>query len=625
MHLESITEPSELKALTHEQLSVLCDEIRAFVIDAANNSAAGAHLGSNLGAVELTVALHRILDSPRDILLWDTGHQTYVHKMLTGRLDGFKNLREEGGLSGYPSRAESEHDWIENSHASTVLGYAHGLAVAHRTLGVNDRRIVAVLGDGSLTGGMAFEGLNNLGHSGSNVTVVLNDNGRSYAPTISLLSESLVKIRSNPIYMRRQRRFEAWTERLPLVGRLSMLGVRASKAAIRTALEPQEFFEPLGIRYMGPFDGHDIEEIETAVSNASQFNGPVVVHVMTVKGRGFGPAENDDVKKMHDTGANFLNTATESGTSAPAVYKYTTGFSEALVKLGEAHPEVVAITAAMPDSTGLLPFRDRFPDRFFDVGIAEQHAVTAAAGMAMGGLRPVIALYATFLSRAFDQANLDVGLHGQPVIFCLDRAGITGPDGASHHGILDMVLMSKIPNMTMFAPSSYQELQQMLDDAYAVTDGPSCIRWARTAAPSVPDDQVGRGLAARKVRSGSDICLIGVGKMLAAAEGAADLLRDDGIEATVWDPRVIKPLDQVMLDDAADHGHVFTIEDGLSHGGIGSLISRSLGPHSAKVTVLGVPTEYIPHGDPVDILAGLGLDAAGVAQTVRAVIGRPPI
>ena len=634
MYLDAIRSPEDLRTLDTDQLAVLCDEIRSFTIATLNNSAVGGHLGSNLGAVELTIALHRVLNSPQDILLWDTGHQTYVHKMLTGRWQDFERLRQADGLSGYPSREESEHDWIENSHASTVLSYAHGLAAAHKTLGVENRRIVAVIGDGSMTGGMAFEGLNNLGHAGSEVTIVLNDNGRSYAPTISLLSESLVKIRSNPVYMARQRRFEAWTERLPFIGDLSLLGVRASKAAIRTALEPTEFFEPLGIRYMGPFDGHDIAEVEEALRNGVQFEGPVVVHVMTDKGRGFDMAEDDPVKKMHDTGGNFLAPAaassvktSDSKAAAPRTEKYTNGFSEALVKLGESHPEVVAITAAMPDSTGLLPFRDRFPDRFFDVGIAEQHAVTAAAGMAMGGLRPVIALYSTFLTRAFDQANLDVGLHGQPVIFCLDRAGITGPDGASHHGILDMVLMSKIPNMTMFAPSSYQELQQMLEDAYAITDGPTSIRWPRTPAPMVSDDEVGRGLLGRKVRQGSagsqSVCLIGVGKMLGAATEAATRLEAEGIDATVWDPRCIRPLDPAMIADAGEHSVVVTIEDGLSHGGIGSSIARQLrvAQSKAEVEVLGVPTEYIPHGDPGDILHSLGLDADGVVSTVRRLLG----
>jgi 1-deoxy-D-xylulose-5-phosphate synthase len=509
-------------------------------------------------------------------------------------------------MSGYPSQDESPHDWIENSHASTVLGYAHGLATAFaaQSVGAPDRRIVAVLGDGSMTGGMAFEGLNNLGHAGADVTIILNDNGRSYAPTVSLLSESLVKIRSNPVYMKRQRRLEGFAAKLPLVGKLSQTGIRASKAAIREALEPQAFFEQLGVRYMGPFDGHDISEVEKALENSGQFTGPVVLHVQTQKGRGYPPAENDSIKHMHDIGA--FNPES-----------YTAAFTESLIKLGEEHDDLIAITAAMPDSTGLLPFRDRFPDRVLDVGIAEQHAVTAAAGMAMGGLRPVVALYSTFLTRAIDQTNLDVGLHGQPVIFCLDRAGITGDDGPSHHGIFDLVLMSKVPGMTIFCPSSYQELQQMLSDAYDITSGPVCIRWPKTPPPIVSDDQVGRGLDARRLRHGTEVCIIGVGKMLGAAEEAADLLATDGISVSVWDPRAAKPLNADMLDHAAHHRLVVTIEDGLAEGGIGSNIAAALSGRGPQVKVLGVPTEYLPHGKADAILASLGLDGEGVAATVR--------
>ncbi len=518
MILDSITQPDDLRELSQRQLVELCGEIREFIIETVNRT--GGHLGSNLGIVELTIALHRVLSSPDDVILYDTGHQAYVHKLITGRKAGFDRLRQGGGMSGYPCQDESDHDWIENSHASTVLSYAHGLATAFGLTGDGPpalrpdgqpRRIVAVIGDGSLTGGMAFEGLNNLGHSGANVTIVLNDNGRSYAPTISLLTESLVKIRSNPVYMRRQRRLESWTERLPIIGKVSLTGIRASKAAIREAFEPQAFFEPLGVRYMGPFDGHDIPELETALVNAGKFDGPVVLHVKTQKGRGYAPAENDDVKAMHDTSPRFLDG--EVRVAAPPGEKpesYTDAFTESLIKLAEEHREVVAITAAMPDSTGLLPFRERFADRVFDVGIAEQHAVTAAAGMAMGGLRPVVAVYSTFLTRAFDQVNLDVGLHGLGVIFCLDRAGVTGNDGPSHHGILDLALLSKVPGMTIFCPSSYQELQQMLHDAYELVDGPVAIRWPKTPAPSVSADEVGVGLTARKIRSGGpEVCLIG--------------------------------------------------------------------------------------------------------------------
>ncbi len=599
--LDEINDPADLRTLTYEQLYKLSEEIRAFIVDAVTRT--GGHLGSNLGAVELTIALHRVLQSPNDVILWDTGHQAYVHKLLTGRRKGFDELRQAGGMSGYPSRSESEHDWIENSHASTALSYAHGLSAAFKATGAN-RRVVAVIGDGSMTGGMAYEGLNNLGHSSSDVTIVLNDNGRSYGPTVSLLSDSLVKIRSNPIYMARQRKLESFTETLPLVGPAAYAGLRAWKAAVREAFEPKAFFEQLGVRYMGPFDGHDIASLEQSLLNAAKFEGPVVLHVLTTKGRGYAPAENDSIKNMHDT-------------SEMKPGSYTDAFSKAMVELGEAHDDVVAITAAMPDSTGLLPFREQFPDRTFDVGIAEQHAVTFAAGLAMGGLRPVFAVYSTFLTRAFDQVNLDVGLHGQPVIFCLDRAGITGDDGPSHHGVLDLVLMSKVPNMTILCPSSYQELEQMLFDAYKLDRGPVCIRWPKTSAIQRQPSEVGRGLSARKGRIGStDVCFIGVGKMFNIAIAAADILALEGIDATVWDPRAARPLDPEMLEDAAGHRLVITAEDGYREGGIGSAIAAEISDRTT-VQIMGVPTTYLPHAKPDSILATLGLDAEGLASTAR--------
>ena len=603
MRLDSIRTPADLRDLGPAELRALSTEIRSRLVEAVDRS--GGHLGSNLGAVELTIALHRAFDSPNDIILWDTGHQAYVHKMLTGRLADFDTLRQPGGLSGYPSRAESDHDWIENSHASTVLSYAHGLATAQAATG-GGRRVVAVIGDGAMTGGMAFEGLNNLGHSGLGVTIVLNDNGRSYAPTVGRLSESLIRIRSNPTYMRRQRRLEELAEHLPWVGELVERGINATKAAIREMLEPTAFFETLGVHYLGPFDGHDVAEVEEALENGKAFEGPVVVHVLTQKGRGYEPAERDPIKHMHDT----------SGIKPGS---YTEAFTEALVKAAEARPELVAITAAMPDSTGLLPFRDRFPDRCFDVGIAEQHAVTSAAGMAMGGLRPVVAVYSTFLTRAIDQVNLDVALHGQPVLFCLDRAGITGDDGPSHHGLLDLVLLSKVPGMTVFAPSSYQELQQMLEDALELCDGPAAIRWPKTAAPHVGWDEVGCGLSGRKVREGTDVCLLGAGKMLAVASSAAGLLAAEGVSATVWDPRLVRPLDPALLEDAARHPLVVTVEDGFAEGGFGTAVRTALAESSpdTRVEVLGVPVGHHTHGRPDDLLASFGLDAEGVAERVR--------
>ncbi|MCB1260961.1 MAG: 1-deoxy-D-xylulose-5-phosphate synthase, partial [Acidimicrobiales bacterium] len=423
MILETISGPADVKRLDPEQLEVLAAEIREFIVERVN--ATGGHLGSNLGVVELTLALHRVFDSPHDAILWDTGHQAYVHKLLTGRREGFANLRQAGGLSGYPSRDESEHDWIENSHASTVLSYAHGLANAWAAEPGEHGRIVAVLGDGSLTGGMAFEGLNNLGHSGRDCIIILNDNGRSYAPTVSRLGETLARIRNNPNYLRRQARLERLLAEVPMVGDRLERGFEATKAAVREMWEPPAFFETLGVRYTGPFDGHDIERLERELTNARELGGPHVIHVLTRKGLGYGPAENDPIKRLHDTSE-----------SKPG--SFTAAFTDAIVKAGEERSDVWAITAAMPDSTGLLTFKDRFADRFVDVGIAEQHAVTMAAGMAMGGLRPVVAIYSTFMTRAVDQVLYDVGLHGLPVVFCLDRAGITGDDGASHHGVMDL-------------------------------------------------------------------------------------------------------------------------------------------------------------------------------------------
>jgi len=604
--LDSIHGPADLRVLDGQQLELLAAEIREFIVDRVNTH--GGHLGSNLGAVEITLALHRVFHSPHDIILWDTGHQAYVHKMLTGRSEGFNTLRQEGGLSGYPSRSESDHDWIENSHASTVVSYAHGLSTALHLQGEHDRQVVGVLGDGALTGGMAYEGLNNLGHSGRKAIIILNDNGRSYAPTASSLSESLAKLRSSTTYRRQSARVERLIADLPLGAYLER-GVDGAKAAIREMFEPPAFFEQLGVTYLGPYDGHDIATLEEALRNASKMDGPVVVHCLTQKGRGYAPAENDPIKNMHDL------SELKDGS-------YTSAFSEAILKEGANRPELVAITAAMPDSTGLLPFGQAYPDRLFDVGIAEQHAVTSAAGMAMGGLRPVVALYATFLTRAIDQVNLDVGMHNQPVVFVLDRAGITGDDGPSHHGVLDMVLLSKVPDCTIFAPSNYAEVAQMLHDALELcTDGPSAIRFSKTMPPA-GQTTTGSGLSARKVRAGQDVCLIGVGKMLAAAEEAAGRLEDHGISATVWDPRVVKPLDPDMLEDAAGHRIVITIEDGLRDGGIGASVADSLSQlaptDGPSVRVLGVPTVHLPHGKPDSILAKLGLDADGIVDEVIA-------
>ena len=646
MWIERITQPSDLGDLDYDQLDELAGEIRDFVVAAVSENS--GHLGSNLGAVELTLALHRAFDSPRDAILWDTGHQAYVHKIVTGRQHQFAELRQGGGLSGYPSREESPHDFVENSHASTILSYAYGLATARDQGASEHRHVVAVLGDGSMTGGMAYEALNNLGHSGKRVIIVLNDNGRSYAPTVSNLSASmerrrtatfeaqvtgevprvptgriteklasaLTDIRLNPVYVRRQRRIEDWVRDLPVVGLPAERALEAMKAGVREFLQPPAFFEALGVRYTGPVNGHDIEALEQAFANAVELSseGPIVVHVLTQKGRGYPPAEDDDEKHLHDAPVFDPNV----GPPKAVPTGYTQAFAEAVIKVAEGDQRIVALTAAMPGPTGLLPFQARFPDRFFDVGIAEQHAVTAAAGMAMAGLRPIVALYATFLNRAWDQVVYDVALHRLPVVFCLDRAGITGPDGPSHHGVYDLALLSKVPGMRILAPSSVQELHQMLTDAVQLSDeGPVAIRYSRGSARQVPERDVGVGLRARQIVAGNgSVCVLAVGKMVETAERAAATL---GRRVTLWDVRSCAPLDEEMIADAARHGGVVTIEDGIAEGGIGASAAariRALDP-TIPVTVLGTPLHFIPHGAPGDIHAGLGLDADGLVAAIR--------
>jgi len=642
MVLEVIRQPSDLRGLTTAELEQLAAEIRDFVVAAVSET--GGHLGSNLGAVELTLALHRVFDSPRDAILWDTGHQAYIHKIVTGRRGGFSQLRQAGGISGYPSREESAHDFIENSHASTVLSYAYGLAVARDAGQTPDRNhIVAVIGDGSMTGGMAYEALNNLGHTSKRVIIVLNDNGRSYAPTISnlsqgapseqktgILSKTLIKIRINPVYVRRQRKIEKFLKNIPLIGTQAERGMEAFKAGIREFLQPPAFFEALGVRYIGPIDGHDIEAMEHAFFAAEQRveEGPVVIHVITEKGRGYSPAEDDDEKHLHD--APMFDPINGPPKSVPT--GYTEAFSDIIIKLAEQDARIVAITAAMPGPTGLIQFQEHFPDRFFDVGIAEQHAVTAAAGMAMGGMRPVVALYSTFLNRAWDQVVYDVAMHRLPVIFCLDRSGITGDDGPSHHGVYDMALLSKVPGMRVLAPSSTQDLQQMLSDAISLADtGPVAIRYPKGLARNVDENDIGSGLKARKLIDGATkrVCILAIGKLVGAALEAAETLKASNIDTTVWDVRSCAPLDPAMIADAMQHDVVITAEDGIRDGGIGMTIQSiindlsrtSAGHKRPTVRVLGVPTTFVPTAKPNVILHQMGLDAQGIVTTVQNMLG----
>lgn len=648
MFLDRVNDPADLRGLSHPELDELAGEIRDFIVEAVSET--GGHLGSNLGAVELSLALHRVFESPKDAILWDTGHQAYVHKIVTGRRARFEQLRQEDGLSGYPSREESRHDYIENSHASTVLSYAYGMAIA-RDRGVDDHRhIVAVIGDGAMTGGMAYEAINNIGHSRQSVIIVLNDNGRSYAPTVSnlwansqgdeeragqradhpsitdrvtdKLAHALTDIRLNPVYVRRQRKLEEFLSGLPAIGPQAEKAMEGFKAGVREFLQPPAFFEALGVRYVGPFDGHNIAEIEEALRNAEELSaeGPIVVHVLTQKGRGYPPAEDDDEKHLHD--APVFDPIHGPPKAVPT--GYTQAFAEGVIKVAERDPRIVTITAAMTGPTGLIPFQEHFPDRCFDVGIAEQHAVAGAAGMAMSGLRPVVAIYSTFLSRAWDQVVYDVALHRLPVIFCLDRAGITGPDGPSHHGVYDMALLSKVPGMRVLAPSSAQELYQMIDDATGLADdGPVAIRYPRGAARQVDETEVGNGLDARKSRRGDGtVCVLAVGRMLEFAEKAADRLADEGAGVTVWDVRSCAPLDPEMIADAASHRSVVTVEDGVRDGGIGTMIAAEIHDIAQDVPVvnLGTPTRFIPHGEPKHILAKLGLDTDGIVAAIRAAL-----
>ena len=628
MILPSIETPADLQPLSYEELDELSEEIRQFIIETVTTNATGGHLGSNLGVVELTLALHRVFESPKDILLWDTGHQAYVHKLLTGRRYGFKNLRQRGGLSGYPNRSESQHDWIESSHASTALSYAHGLSVAlqqrKELIGHGGKRhVVAIVGDGSLTGGMAYEALNNLGHSNQRVVIVLNDNGRSYAPTISKLSESLTALRLNKTYLTMRGRLRRTVPHLPKVGKAAYLGIDGLTSVVREMVTPHTFFENLGVRYIGPIDGHDIESMESTLKSASEWDGPILVHVLTTKGLGYEPAIDDDMK-MHDY---KLPARHDDEEVVPQSFSHA--FSDSLVALASADERVVAITAAMAGPTGLLNFQAQFPDRFLDVGIAEQHAVTTAAGMAMGGLKPVVAVYSTFFSRAFDQAHLDVGLLNLPVVFVFDRAGITGDDGPSHHGLLDIALCLAIPNMTVFAPSTAEEVPGMLATALSMST-PTALRFPKTL-PKPFDGKVGDGLEAREVRRGDgSLCVLAVGKMAPAAYKALEFMGDEASRVTLYDVRVLPP-DATMIDDALSHERVVSVEDGTRHGGAGTLMVSALRSRAQDLArpfpttrILGTPRAYLEQHRPDKLLAELGLDPEGLAAAFTRLLADQP-
>ncbi len=617
--LESIAGPSDLKKLAPDQLPALAEEIRGFLVAAVAKT--GGHLGPNLGAVELTIAVHRVFTSPAEPIVFDTGHQAYVHKLLTGRREGFATLKQLGGLSGYPSRAESEHDWVENSHASTALSYVDGLAKAFAVRGER-RTVVAIVGDGALTGGMCWEALNNIAAEKTNpVVVVVNDNGRSYSQTIGGLAEHLTTLRTNPLYEKALEKVKEALGRTPLVGEPLFEALHGVKKGLKDVLTPQGLFEDLGLKYIGPVDGHDIPAMESALARAKKFRGPVIVHCVTRKGYGYGPAENDELDHLHGPGAFDPITGVELPKSAG----WTGVFSDEIVRIGADRPDVVAITAAMLHPVGLAAFEKAYPKRTFDVGIAEQHAVTSAAGMAMGGLHPVVCVYATFLNRAFDQMLLDVGLHKLPVTFVLDRAGVTGDDGPSHNGMWDLSIASLVPGIRIAVPRDGARLRELLHDVVAVDDGPTVIRFPKGALPGdvEPVDRLG-GLDVLRADADADVLLVAFGPMAHLALAVAKRLSDQGISSTVVDPRWVLPVDPELGPLAAAHDLVVTIEDNGRHGGAGSLVSQFLRDRGIDVPVRNhsIPQAFLPQGKRNEVLAAIGLTAQDVARgVVEAVAG----
>ncbi|VEG48539.1 1-deoxy-D-xylulose-5-phosphate synthase [Mycolicibacterium chitae] len=586
----------------------MAHEIRDFLIHKV--AATGGHLGPNLGVVELTLALHRVFDSPHDPIIFDTGHQAYVHKMLTGRCPDFDSLRKKDGLSGYPSRAESDHDWVESSHASAALSYADGLAKAFELSGHRNRHVVAVVGDGALTGGMCWEALNNIAAAERPVVIVVNDNGRSYAPTIGGLADHLAALRLQPGYEKLLEKGRAAVRGMPIIGEICYQCMHSVKVGLKDALQPQAMFSELGLKYVGPIDGHDEHAVEAALRHARGFNAPVIVHVVTRKGMGFGPAEADEAEQMHACGVIDPITGLATSESAPG---WTATFSDELIRLARKRRDIVAITAAMPGPTGLAAFGQQYPDRLFDVGIAEQHAMTSAAGLAMGGMHPVVAIYSTFLNRAFDQVMMDVALHDLPVTIVLDRAGVTGPDGASHNGMWDLSILGVVPGMRVAAPRDAATLREELGEAVAVKDGPTALRF--------PKGDVGVDVPALRRLDGidvlaepadglaADVLLVAVGPMATMALATAQRLHTQGIGVTVVDPRWVLPVPEVLGRLAREHKLVVTLEDNGVAGGVGSAVSAALRGNEIDVPCrdVGVPQEFLEHASRGQVFDEIGL------------------
>jgi 1-deoxy-D-xylulose-5-phosphate synthase len=613
--LEEINSPAKLQGRTYPELDQLAGEIRSFLIEKVSKS--GGHLGPNLGVVELTIAMHRVFDSPKDVMLFDTGHQSYVHKILTGRAKDFDHLRQKGGISGYPNRRESEHDVIENSHASGALSWAHGVASAFKIQKIADRKVVALVGDGALTGGMAWEALNNIAANDElPLVIIVNDNERSYSPTIGGVATYLSTLRATRGY----EKFLDWgkgvLEKTPVVGQPIYETLHGVKKGIKDIVAPQGMFEDLGLKYIGPVDGHNIAAIEDSLRLAKNYGAPVLVHVITEKGRGHAPAVQDEAEKFHAVGIVDAETGeplAKSGTS------WTSIFSEELVSLGGEREDLVAITAAMLGPTGLDRFQKEFPSRTFDVGIAEQHAAASAAGMAFAGLHPVVAVYSTFLNRAFDQLLLDVALHKAGVTFVLDRAGVTGDDGPSHNGIWDLALSGIVPGLAVAAPRDGARLRELLREAAAINDGPSLVRFPKGAVVAdIPAFERRDGIDVLYRGESADILFVSVGALAQIAVEAAAQAYREGVGVTVIDPRWVKPLNQALITMARRYKSVVVLEDGIEHGGIASTISELFREHELEIPVhsIGVPLEFFEHAKRAEIFNEIGITVQSITRSL---------
>jgi 1-deoxy-D-xylulose-5-phosphate synthase len=611
--LPQIHHPSDLRLLDDEQMLQLCEEIRRFLIDQISRT--GGHLSPNLGVVELTLALHRVFDSPHDRIIWDVGHQSYVHKLVTGRMEAFSTLRRYGGLSGYPSRAESPHDFVENSHASTALSYGLGHALTHP-----DYWTVAVVGDGALTGGMAYEALNHIAVTRpSNLVIVVNDNGRSYAPTVGGVAAlaNLSQYRLDPRYEWMKRTFGRMLRGLPVVGDAADEMANRFKEAVKQIIEPSTVFDTLGLKYSGRIDGHDLRVLETTLLKAREYGEPVIVHVLTEKGKGYPPAIDDELDKLHGVGSFDVAT----GRALKKELRLTDVVGQIVLDNARRHPELIAISAAMVSSTGLQEMADEMPDRVIDTGIAEQHTVTLAAGVAMAGKRPVVAIYSSFLQRAFDQIITDVALHDLPVVFLIDRAGITGPDGPSHHGVFDLSYLRLIPNMVVGAPADPDDLAGMFETAIN-HDGPIALRFPKASASSsavLPAYPIPVGVW-EELTEGDDVLFLAVGRMVEIAQKAAAGLGAHGISCGVINARWIKPLDARLPDWVERYPRVVTLEDNVMAGGFGAAVLENLAgtPRAGKVSVLGLPDRFLPAGSVDDLLRETGLDTEGIVNRVLA-------